>query len=92
MNEHLKEPLLNYKNQTNPGYALLITGDWGSGKTYTITNYLSKDSIYYITLYCLSSEIDIQANIFGVMNPEKKNLNPLLRNLTVSISVHMDYV
>lgn len=77
MNEHLKEPLLNYKNQTNPGYALLITGDWGSGKTHTITNYLSKDSIYYISLYGLPSEIDIQANIFGVMNPEKKRLKSI---------------
>lgn len=74
MNEHLKEPLSNYLNQTDPGYALLITGEWGAGKTHTLLNFLSKEAVYYVSLYGLSSEVDIHTNVINSMYPDKKRL------------------
>ncbi|MCA1923343.1 P-loop NTPase fold protein [Buttiauxella noackiae] len=74
MNEHLKEPLHNYMNQDDPGYALLITGEWGVGKTHTLLNLLSKDNVYYVSLYGLSSEVDIHNNVFNAMYPLKNKL------------------
>lgn len=74
MNEHLKEPLSNYKNQTDPSYALLITGEWGAGKTHTLLNFLSKETVYYVSLYGLSSEGDIHSNVINAMHPEKNRL------------------
>ena len=40
-NEHIEE-FLNYylENESSPDYAVLITGCWGSGKTYFIRQYL----------------------------------------------------
>lgn len=87
MNEHLKEPLSNYKNQNNPGYALLITGDWGAGKSYTILNYLSEEAIYYVSLYGLSSSIDIYASVFSAMHPNKSKLKKIVdrcKNIDIS--------
>ena len=87
MNEHLKEPLLNYKNQSNPGYALLITGEWGAGKTYTILNYFSENAVYYISLYGLSSEVDIHTNIFSAMHPKKnaiKTINKIFDDIHIN--------
>ena len=40
-NKHIEEFLDYYlKNETSPDYAVLITGCWGSGKTYFIRRYL----------------------------------------------------
>ncbi|HDV3379977.1 TPA: hypothetical protein RH130_004276, partial [Escherichia coli] len=36
MNEHIKQALSNYIIEDNPGYAVMITGRWGTGKTYTV--------------------------------------------------------
>lgn len=74
MNEHLKEPLSNYIKQTDPSYALLITGEWGVGKTHTLINFLSKETVYYVSLYGLSSEGDIHSDVINAMHPEKKRL------------------
>ncbi|WP_420169959.1 P-loop NTPase fold protein, partial [Morganella morganii] len=42
MNSNLKNYLDYYTKLENPGYALLITGGWGSGKTYQINKYFER--------------------------------------------------
>ncbi|VVT53012.1 KAP P-loop domain protein [Kosakonia radicincitans] len=81
MNEHIKEPLLNYTREENPGYAIMITGDWGIGKTHTITHLLPKEETHYISLYGLSSETEIHSSLFDVMYPDKKKIKKILNAL-----------
>lgn len=89
MNSHLKEPLLNYKNINNPGYALLITGEWGVGKTHTILNYFSKENVYYVSLYGITSELDIHATILSAMYPSRKKHQKILDRLkNIDISAY----
>lgn len=56
--------LENYCNIENPVGALLLTGEWGSGKTYLIKNDLAKRSkdtheIITISLFGISSVEEI---------------------------------
>lgn len=64
-----------YRENKEPGYALLITGDWGSGKTHQITKkYLLPDSYYHISLFGLKTADEIHANVFSAMYPFKSFL------------------
>ena len=42
-NKHIEDFLDYYlEHETSPDYAVLITGCWGSGKTYFVKKYLAK--------------------------------------------------
>ncbi|HEN3395867.1 TPA: P-loop NTPase fold protein [Yersinia enterocolitica] len=60
-----------YQKLTNPGYAVLVTGEWGSGKTYQIKNILREDEMYYVSLFDVTSVEDIYASVFYKMSPLK---------------------
>lgn len=71
----IKEEVLRYLKDSSYNYAILIDGEWGSGKTYFITNTLSDEikkqeeenpeprSIKYISLYGCKTMNDVQENI-----------------------------
>jgi len=40
-----------YKSLSNPGYAVLITGAWGVGKTYQVKDALKANEFYYISAW-----------------------------------------
>lgn len=73
--QQIKDEILRYLRDTSYNYAVLIDGEWGSGKTYFVTNTLSaaiaeqengKDEprpVKYISLYGCKSIVDIQENI-----------------------------
>lgn len=42
-NRHVEEYLRYYCGLKNPGYAVLLKGDWGSGKTWFIKNFLPQN-------------------------------------------------
>ncbi|WP_345952285.1 P-loop NTPase fold protein [Cronobacter turicensis] len=60
-----------YKKIENPGYAVLVTGAWGSGKTYQIKKALSEDEMYYVSLFDLTSVDAIYSTVFYKMSPAK---------------------
>ncbi|HEJ6941457.1 TPA: hypothetical protein SMF29_002222 [Serratia marcescens] len=60
-----------YKKLTAPGYAVLVTGEWGSGKTYQIKKTLHDDEMYYVSLFDITSIDDIYASVFYKMSPAK---------------------
>lgn len=60
-----------YKNLQNPGYAVLITGEWGSGKTYQIKKALKDEEMYYVSLFGLTSPEEIHSAVFYKMSPIK---------------------
>lgn len=66
---HLKEYLDYYKTLTSPGYGVLVTGDWGSGKTHQVTQILNKDEIYYISLFGTQTTEEIYSTVYAKMYP-----------------------
>ncbi|RYD50632.1 MAG: hypothetical protein EOP52_13740 [Sphingobacteriales bacterium] len=60
-NEHISKYLEHYLSLTEPGFAVMINGPWGIGKTYLTKNILEKlgCKYEYISLYGLSKIEDI---------------------------------
>lgn len=51
MSSYVEEEILEYINNPETNGVLLLTGDWGCGKTYLIDNNIiknNKDSYYFI--------------------------------------------
>lgn len=84
--QNLKE-IVDYYLKSNTNYALMITGEWGIGKTYYFKNILSKEisqtSTYNnssktyrpipVSLFGLKSIEEIQSEIFLCLYPILKN-------------------
>ncbi|WP_371396637.1 P-loop NTPase fold protein [Fretibacter rubidus] len=65
----LKEYLDYYKSLSSPGYAVLVTGAWGVGKTHQVKKALRTDEIYYVSLFGLESREEIEAAVLTAANP-----------------------
>lgn len=72
-NEHITKYLDHYCfKMEKPGFAVLIKGDWGSGKTWFIKNYFeekSENDFLYISLYGLNDTREIDDIIFEKIHP-----------------------
>lgn len=90
MNNHLENYLNYYKALDNPGYAVLITGGWGSGKTYQIKKYFEREGDFcYVSLFGITSIQEIYSSVFVKMFPGKagfKNFLSKVDNLDTKIS------
>ena len=69
------DELLYYCNEIEPVGALLLTGEWGCGKTYFIADLLEKhygkdyrkDDVIWVSLYGLSDINQVQRKIFKLL-------------------------
>lgn len=72
-NKHITQYLDHYCFKMNePGFAVLLKGDWGSGKTWFIKNFMDskkKDDFIYISLYGISEVKEIDDIIFEQIHP-----------------------
>ncbi|WP_034042194.1 P-loop NTPase fold protein [Wocania ichthyoenteri] len=70
----------DYLNNENTNYALMISGKWGSGKTYLWKNVLEKKAVeqtfrpVYISLNGIESVKEAESILFGSLLPISKNL------------------
>lgn len=48
---------------------MLVTGDWGTGKTFQIKRALREDERYYVSLFGLQSADDVYSEVFSTMSP-----------------------
>jgi hypothetical protein len=61
---------LNYYSSLNaPGYAVLVTGAWGTGKTFQVLECIPKDERVYVSLYGVQSVEQIHAEVFAAAHP-----------------------
>ncbi|MDI6527803.1 hypothetical protein QMA71_19875 [Pseudomonas otitidis] len=68
------ESYLDYYNQLQePGYAVLITGAWGTGKSHQTKEAIGADA-YYVSLFGLQTAEDIYSAVFAQMFPTKAKL------------------
>ncbi len=66
-NTHLKSYIDYYKTLTDPGYAILIIGNWGSGKTHQVTQVLDKTEYIYVSLFGTQSTEEIYSSVYAKM-------------------------
>jgi len=77
-NFHILDYLTWYTNLlVGPKYAVMITGPWGSGKTWLVRQLIHKASKqpkwHYVSLYGIASARDIDIALFRAINPIKSS-------------------
>jgi len=82
LTSRLTEYLNYYKTCDAPGYAVLVTGEWGTGKTYQIKKALKKCEYYYVSLYGLQSAADIHSEILAVADPNLEAARGIIKNIS----------
>lgn len=70
-NEFLADYLSYYSTLNNPGYAVLVTGPWGIGKTYQVKKNISNQTICYVSLFGMTVTTEIYASVYVKMFPYK---------------------
>ena len=74
-NEHVRDFLKYYCNlPKEPQYAVLLTGLWGSGKTWFIKDFIANhlpqpERVLYLSLYGVQSFDDIESEFFRLLHP-----------------------
>lgn len=92
MNQHIYSYMKHYINlKISPEYALLISGKWGTGKTFFINNYLEKErheekKFIKISLFGIKSVDEIHKQIiFQLIGTEEGSLSNSLIKIGSSI-------
>ena len=74
-NRHIREYLRYYLNlKSSPGYAVMIRGPWGIGKTFLIRQILDQlfddeKAYIYVSLYGNDAPSEIDTAIFAATHP-----------------------
>ena len=78
LNDHIEEYLNYYLNLKGaPGFAVLLSGEWGCGKTWFIKHFISSYEtrgleplrFLYITLYGVTATAEIEDQLFQQLHP-----------------------
>lgn len=75
-NKHIEDYLNEFLQIEKPGFAVLIKGAWGSGKTYFVKNYIEHQlkpnnkelKAIYISLFGVSSKEEIDSRIYEAVH------------------------
>ncbi|MDV6330029.1 hypothetical protein [Asticcacaulis sp. 201] len=78
MTQHLKDYLAYYQTCDAPGYAVLVTGAWGTGKTFQVKDAIPESQRFYVSLFGLQSAQDIHAEVAAVMDPKMAGLKKII--------------
>lgn len=76
---HLEQYLAYYVSRLKPGYAVLVTGDWGTGKSFQVKHALPDEQAHYISLFGLNTPQDIEAQVFAKMFPNRASMKNFAR-------------
>lgn len=75
----LERYLQYYVGLDAPGYAILVTGPWGAGKTYQVRACLPPDRAYFVSLYGIDSVARLHSEVLAAAAPTlSKLLDPIL--------------
>lgn len=72
-----------------PGFAVLVTGDWGSGKTFQVMNAIPHELQCHVSLFGISDSQEVYNTVFAKMFPGKNFAKKLL-DMTKDISGEID--
>ena len=81
MTSTLEHYLAHYASQTKPDYAVLVTGPWGSGKTFQVLQCLPDDQYWYVSLFGRTSPAEIHDAVLAEIYPKLSKASLVLREL-----------
>lgn len=81
MASHLQTYLDYYNTLEAPGYAVLVTGAWGTGKTYQVRNCLSEGRHYYISLFGMKATEEVHAAVIANIAPNLEKFRKGVREI-----------
>ncbi|TNV11616.1 hypothetical protein FH968_22355 [Buttiauxella sp. B2] len=73
-NNVLKEYLDYYLKLDAPEYAVLVTGDWGVGKTHQVFQIIPEAIRCHVSLFGISNTNEIYASVFATMFPTRSKI------------------
>lgn len=86
MNKNNLQLYLDYYLGLNaPGFAVLITGEWGSGKTFQVKNSIPYELQCHVSLFGISDPQEVYNTVFAKMFPGKNFAKKLL-DITKDVS------
>jgi len=70
-NQGIKEFLTSYCKRESPKYAVMITGEWGSGKTWLVNNIMSQEGLDHlrISLFGILTRQEVYDEFFAQCHP-----------------------
>ena len=70
-NQGIKDFLASYCRRKNPKYAVMITGEWGSGKTWLVNEIMNQEGLdhFRISLFGISTRQEVYDEIFAQCYP-----------------------
>jgi len=74
LNRHVEDFLSYYiGHKVSPGYAVLLKGKWGSGKTWFLKDFIKRNGhrskVIFVSLYGVSSFEEIESEFFRQLHP-----------------------
>lgn len=78
MTKHLYEYLAYYGQLKNPGYAVLVTGEWGAGKTHQVRQCIKETDCYYVSLFGLQTPNEAHAAVYAAYAPNLSKLSKVV--------------
>ena len=85
MKTNLREYLEYYCTLEEPEYAVLVTGEWGCGKTYQVKQCLSELNSYYVSLFGLATTDAVHDAVLSEMAPLLTGARKLLPSISGGI-------
>lgn len=89
--DSVSDYLKYYFNLDKPGFAVLLTGEWGVGKTFQVRSILKDDSMHYVSLFGVRAVDEIYSTVFLKMFPLQANAKKFLGSNSSS-SIKLDAV
>ena len=83
---HLEEYLRYYNSVKMPGYAVLVTGDWGCGKTYQVKKCIPDNECFYVSLFGVQTVEQLHSEVFAAANPTMAKVESVLNSGTKPVS------
>lgn len=75
-----------YQSLGEPGFAVLVTGAWGVGKTFQVKQCLAEDQRYYVSLFGVQTVDQLHAEVFAVAAPRIANTQKFVGAASETVS------
>lgn len=74
-----------YRKLAAPGFAVLVTGAWGIGKTHQVFHSLDSEEFFHISLFGLRTAEELRSAVFAQMFPARHRVKALAGDVTQSL-------
>lgn len=86
LSSHLNDYISYYKSLDAPGYAVLVTGEWGTGKTHQVKQCIPEAERYYVSLFGLQTVEQLHAEVYAVASPRIAKAKAALNKVSEGVA------